>query len=117
MAQNQLKAKKRESTLEPITKEVFGDEYEYLTKEYMDVVCVYAIANNCAALERAYRIIKRDMHSHLKCIQLAPDMVYAEIYAMKDFALSESLCMYHYHLQRSLGAHVQVWVATKGGMR
>jgi hypothetical protein len=44
-------------------------------------------------------------------------LVYAEIYALKGFTLSESLCMYHYHLQCILGAHMQVWVSTKGGMR
>ena len=95
--------------------EVFGNEYEYLTHEYMDVVCVYVIARHCATLQRAHHIIQRDMHSHLKYIQLAPEMVYAEIYALKGFSLSETLSMYHYHLQRALGAHVQVWVSTKGG--
>ena len=97
--------------------EVFGNEYEYLTQEYMDVVCVYVIARHCATLQRAHHIIQRDMHSHLKYILLAPEMVYAEIYALKGFSLSETLSMYHYHLQRALGAHVQVWVSTKGGLR
>ena len=96
--------------------EVFdNNEYEYLTHECMDVVCVYVIARHCATLQRAHHIIQRDMHSHLKYIQSAPEMVYAEIYALKGFSLSETLCMYHYHLQRALGAHVQVWVSTKGG--
>ena len=95
--------------------EVFDNEYEYLTHECMDVVCVYVIARHCATLQRAHHIIQRDMHSHLKYIQLAPEMVYAEIYALKGFSISETLSMYHYHLQRALGAHVQVWVSTKGG--
>ena len=98
--------------------EVFANnEHEYLTHEYMDVVCVYVIARHCATLQRAHRIIQRDMHSHLKYIQSAPEMVYAEIYALKGFSLSETLSMYHYHLQRALGTHVQVWVSTKGGLR
>ena len=95
--------------------EVFDNEYEYLTHECMDVVCVYVITRHCATLQRAHHIIQRDMHSHLKYIQLVPEMVYAEIYALKGFSLSETLSMYHYHLQRALGAHVQVWVSTKGG--
>ena len=95
--------------------EVFDNEYEYLNHECMDVVCVYVIARHCATLQRAHHIIQRDMHSHLKYIQLAPEMVYAEIYALTGFSLSETLSMYHYHLQRALGAHMQVWVSTKGG--
>lgn len=95
--------------------EVFDNEYEYLNHKCMDVVCVYVIARHCATLQRAHHIIQRDMHSHLKYIQLAPEMVYAEIYALTGFSLSETLSMYHYHLQRALGAHVQVWVSTKGG--
>lgn len=98
--------------------EVFNNnEYEWNNPIYMDLVCVYVIAEHPAALERAHRIILRDMQSHLKHIHLAPDLVYAEIYALKGFTLSESLCMYHYHLQCTLGAHMQVWVSTKGGMR
>jgi hypothetical protein len=97
--------------------EVFNNEYEWNNPMYIDLVCVYVIAEHPAALERAHRIILRDMQSHLKHIHLAPDLVYAEIYALKGFTLSESLCMYHYHLQCTLGAHMQVWVSTKGGMR
>ena len=87
----------------------------YEQQEHAAIISVYVLSNQLSALERAQHIFCRDMSSHLVDLQLAPDMLYAELYALETFSTSESIGMYHYHLQRALGPAAQVWLATKGG--
>ena len=87
--------------------------YEY--QEHAAIISVYVLSQHCNMLNRAKHLLQRDMSSHLVDLQLAPDMLYAELYALETFSTSESIGMYHYHLQRALGPAAQVWLATKGG--
>ena len=82
-----------------------------------DVVKVLIFSVNEQLLEKVEEIIYRDFYSHLRMCNRAENMLCAQIYGLELFNASESMAFYHYHLQRALGAHVQVWVSTKGGQR
>ena len=87
----------------------------YEQREHAPIIGVYVLSQHFNTLNRAKHLLQRDMSSHLVDLRLSPDMLYAELYALESFSTSESIGMYHYHLQRALGPAAQVWLASKGG--
>ena len=87
----------------------------YEQREHAPIIGVYVLSQHFNTLNRAKHLLQRDMSSHLVDLRLSPNMLYAELYALETFSTSESIGMYHYHLQRALGPAAQVWLASKGG--
>ena len=87
----------------------------YEQREHAPIIGVYVLSQHFNTLNRAKHLLQLDMSSHLVDLRLSPNMLYAELYALETFSTSESIGMYHYHLQRALGPAAQVWLASKGG--
>ena len=87
----------------------------YEQREHAPIIGIYVLSQHFNTLNRAKHLLQRDMSSHLVDLRLSPNMLYAELYALETFSTSESIGMYHYHLQRALGPAAQVWLASKGG--
>ena len=87
----------------------------YEQRGHAPIIGVYVLSQHFNTLNRAKHLLQRDMSSHLVDLRLSPNMLYAELYALETFSTSESIGMYHYHLQRALGPAAQVWLASKGG--
>ena len=87
----------------------------YEQREHAPIIGVYVLSQHFNTLNRAKHLLQRDMSSHLVDLRLSPNMLYAELYALETFSTSESIGMYHYHLQRALGPAAQIWLASKGG--
>lgn len=77
------------------------------------LVCIFS--DNTYAQNRALRLLQRDMQSHLIDAVKKRHAVCAQLRTLENFSASECLSFYHYHLQRTLGPHAQVWLSTKGG--
>ena len=79
------------------------------------VIEILVFSNQPTLLEKAERIFHRDMSSQLIHCFRAHGVVVAYLRPLNLFNPSECLSFYHYHLDRSLGQHAQVWITTKGG--
>ena len=86
-----------------------GEEIE----QSSTIIQILVFSNQPRLLEKAERILKRDMSSQLIHCYRAHGVVVAYLSPLNLFNPSECLSFYHYHLDRSLQGRAAIYLTTQ----